>query len=60
MDENVKNGEVNEDELMKENNRLAYKKTNGSWQADGCIKYITILEYKIKKMEGHSRVLLKS
>ncbi|MBP7244900.1 MAG: hypothetical protein KBA99_06280 [Bacteroidia bacterium] len=45
---------------MKENNRLAYKKTNGSWQADGCIKYITILEYKIKKMEGHSRVLLKS
>jgi hypothetical protein len=60
MDENVKNGEVCKYKLLKENNRLACKKTNGSWQADGCIKYITILEYKIKKMEGHRRVLLKS
>ena len=52
MNENVKNSEVNEDREIKENNRLELKKANGSWLADGCIKYITILEYKIKKTEG--------
>ena len=52
MNENVKNSEVNEDREIKENNRLELKKANGSWLADGCIKYITILEYKIKKSGG--------
>ncbi len=56
----VKNSEVNEDREIKENNRLELKKANGSWLADGCIKYITILEYKTKKTEGYRGVLLKS
>lgn len=44
--------EDNEYSENTENNRLGVLKANGSWKADGCIKYITILEYKIKKSGG--------
>ncbi len=53
--ENNKNGEDKEDKESTENNRLEDLKANGSWKADGCIKYITILEYKIKKSAGIDR-----
>lgn len=47
-----KKGEDNEDSEITENNRLGDLKANGSCKADGGIKYITILEYKIKKSRG--------
>ncbi|MBK7966343.1 MAG: hypothetical protein IPK10_14380 [Bacteroidetes bacterium] len=47
-----KNSKDKLDNESTENNRLGDLKANGSWKADGCIKYITILEYKINKSRG--------
>lgn len=47
-----KKGNDSVDTENTENNRPGEIKANGSWKADGGIKYITILECKIKKSRG--------